>query len=131
MRPLRTAALLALLAACAQAPVARRPHEAAPAESAGQEGMASYYGERFAGRRAASGEKFDPRGLTAAHPDLPFGTRIRVTNLANGRSVTVRVNDRGPFSGGRIVDLSWQAARVLDMVESGVARVRLEILDRD
>ena len=90
--------------------------------------MASYYGKSFAGRPTASGERFDPRALTAAHRDLPFGTRLRVTNLENGRSVTVRVNDRGPYAAGRIVDLSWQAARELGMVDSGVARVRLEIL---
>jgi rare lipoprotein A len=131
MRRFRSAALLGLLAACAQAPIARGPAQERPATSvSGQEGMASYYGKSFAGRPTASGERFDPRALTAAHRDLPFGTRIRVTNLENGRSVTVRVNDRGPFAGGRIVDLSWQAARELDMVDSGVARVRLEVLAR-
>ena len=93
-----------------------------------QDGMASYYGARFAGRLTASGERFDPRALTAAHPELPFGTRVRVTNLDNGRSITVRINDRGPFASGRIVDLSWEAARVLDMLRRGVARVRLEVL---
>ena len=90
--------------------------------------MASYYGAAFAGRRTASGERFDARALTAAHRELPFGTHVRVTNLANGRSVTVRINDRGPFAGGRLVDLSWEAARELDMLRSGVARVRLEVL---
>src|SRR5438067_10572330 len=104
--------------ACVHAPVAPRA----------QDGVGSYYGESFAGRPTASGERFDPRAFTAAHRDLPFGTRLRVTNLENGRSVTVRVNDRGPYAAGRIVDLSWQAARELDMVDSGVARVRLEIL---
>ena len=114
------ALLLSLLAtACAHAPVA--PPRA-------QDGYASYYGAAFAGRRTASGERFDPNGLTAAHRDLPFGSRIRVTNLDNGRTVVVRVNDRGPYSDGRIVDVSWAAARELGMLRSGVARVHLELL---
>ena len=91
-------------------------------------GRASYYGERFRGRRTASGERFDPDGLTAAHRTLPFGTRLRVTNLRNGRSVTVRVNDRGPFHGSRVIDLSKAAARRIGMVGSGTARVRIERL---
>jgi rare lipoprotein A len=98
----------------------------APARS--QDGFASYYGAAFAGRRTASGERFDPKGFNAAHRDLPFGSRIRVTNLDNGRTVVVRINDRGPYADGRIVDLSWAAARDLDMLQSGVARVRVELL---
>jgi rare lipoprotein A len=130
MRLRRSAALLVLLAACARAPVAPEPEppEEAPRRAPAQDGIASYYGQSFAGRRTASGERFDPRKLTAAHRELPFGTRVRVTNLANGRSVTVRINDRGPYAGGRVVDLSWEAARELDMLRSGVARVRLEVL---
>jgi len=130
MRLVRSAAVLGVLAACAKAPVAPTPPppEQAQRRTAVQDGMASYYGARFAGRRTASGERFDPRALTAAHPELPFGTRVRVTNLDNGRSITVRINDRGPFAGGRIVDLSWGAARALDMLRRGVARVRLEVL---
>jgi len=129
MRPRHSAALLAFLLACAQAPVARRPpKEGAIARGPAQDGVASYYGTDFAGRRTASGERFDPQALTAAHRELPFGTRVRVTNLDNGRSVTVRINDRGPFSAGRIVDLSWAAARELDMLRSGVARVRVQVL---
>jgi rare lipoprotein A len=93
-----------------------------------EEGYASYYAADFAGRRTASGERFDPRAFTAAHRDLPFGTRIRVTNLENGRSVTVRVNDRGPYVEGRIVDLSWAAAREIGMLRSGVTRVHLDVL---
>lgn len=92
------------------------------------EGMASYYGADFAGRPTASGERFDPSDLTAAHRTLPFGTRVRVTNLDNGRSVVVRVNDRGPYARGRILDVSVAAARALDMLHRGTARVRLEIL---
>lgn len=92
------------------------------------EGDASYYGNELAGRPTASGESFDPEGLTAAHRTLPFGTRIRVTNVANGRSVVVRVNDRGPFSGNRVLDLSQSAARQIGMLQRGEARVRMDVL---
>ena len=122
------AILLAMLLGCAQAPVARPPQEQGGRSA--QQGTASYYGADFAGRRTASGERFDPQAFTAAHPDLPFGTLVRVTNLENGRSVTVRINDRGPFTGGRIVDVSWGAARELGMLRSGVARVRLDVVAR-
>jgi rare lipoprotein A len=91
-------------------------------------GRASYYGEAFRGRRTASGERFDPDGLTAAHRTLPFGTRLRVTNERNDQSVVVRVTDRGPFHGARIIDLSKGAARRIGMVRSGTARVRIERL---
>jgi rare lipoprotein A len=90
-------------------------------------GLASWYGARHAGRRTANGERFDPGALTAAHRTLPFGSRVRVTNLENGRSVVVRINDRGPFAEGRVVDLSEAAARALGMTASGVARVLLEV----
>ena len=91
-------------------------------------GMASFYGSEFAHRRTASGERFDPSQLTAAHRTLPFGTRVRVTNLENGRRVVVRINDRGPYARGRVLDLSRAAARKLGFVNDGVTRVRLEIL---
>jgi hypothetical protein len=93
------------------------------------EGLASWYGPGFAGRRTASGEVFDPAQLTAAHRTLPFGTRVRVTNLANGRSVEVRITDRGPFKPDRIIDLSRGAAEALDMMRSGVERVRVESIE--
>ena len=101
--------------------VAARRAAAAPST-----GMASYYAAKYHGRPTASGERFDNGKLTAAHRTLPFGTRVRVTNLANGRSVTVRVNDRGPFGQGRIIDLSRTAAERIDMVRAGVVRVRVE-----
>lgn len=91
-------------------------------------GRASFYGKRFAGRKTANGERFNPRALTAAHRTLPFGARVRVTNIANGRSVIVRINDRGPFVGRRVIDLSRAAAEQLGMVRRGVARVHLELL---
>jgi rare lipoprotein A len=96
-------------------------------ETVGQ-GEASYYGAAFAGNRTASGERFDPRALTCAHRSLPLGTMLRVTNISNGRSVTVRVNDRGPFTRSRVLDMSLAAARDIDMVRAGKAIVRLEIV---
>ncbi len=92
-------------------------------------GTASWYGKTFHGRTTASGEPYDMYALTAAHRTLPFGARIRVTNLANGRQVTVRINDRGPFKKGRIIDLSYQAAKQIGMIQDGVTKVRLEILE--
>ena len=89
-------------------------------------GIASYYSE---GTRTASGERFDARELTAAHPSLPFGTRLRVTNVTTGKSVTVRVNDRGPFVRGRVVDVSYSAAESLGMVGRGVAKVKLDVVE--
>jgi len=94
-----------------------------------QTGVASWYGPGFHGRPTASGERFDQWKLTAAHRTLPFGTRAMVTSLDNGRSVEVRINDRGPFVGGRIVDLSRAAAQSLHMIGPGLMRVRLEVLD--
>jgi rare lipoprotein A len=92
------------------------------------QGTASYYGRELAGNRTASGERFDPNDLTAAHRTLPLGTRLRVTNVANGRSVIVRVNDRGPFVGKRLIDVSLGAAREIQMIRSGTAQVRLELV---
>lgn len=92
-----------------------------------QSGQASWYGPGFAGKRTANGETYDPSRLTAAHRTLPFNTRVRVTNQRNGRSVVVRINDRGPFVGGRVIDLSAAAADVIAMRGSGVAPVTLQI----
>lgn len=88
-------------------------------------GTASFYGAELAGRRTASGERYDPNGLTAAHPTLPLGSEVTVVALASGRRVTVEVNDRGPFKGGRQIDLSLRAAQVLGIVKAGVARVEI------
>jgi len=93
-----------------------------------QTGDASWYGQRFEGKRTASGQAFDADRLTAASRTLPLGSRARVTNLENGKSVEVTINDRGPFAEGRIIDLSRAAARVLNMIKSGIARVRVESL---
>jgi rare lipoprotein A len=88
-------------------------------------GIASYY---WQGTKTASGEKFNTNDLTAAHPTLPFGTRLRVTNVSSGQSVTVRVNDRGPFVHGRVVDVSYAAAEELGMVGGGIAKVKLDVV---
>jgi rare lipoprotein A len=99
-----------------------------------QEGIASWYGIEFAGKLTASGEIFNPDDMTAAHPNLPFGTFLRVTNTHNGKQVIVRVNDRGPFAAARIIDLSEQAAERLDMIVTGTAPViveKINILPRD
>lgn len=92
-------------------------------------GKASYYGPKFHGNKTASGEVFDQHGLTAAHKTWPFGTICRVTNRKNGKSVVVRINDRGPFVAGRILDLSYGAARQIDGVIHGVMDVKIEILE--
>lgn len=91
----------------------------------GANGVASFYSE---GQTTASGERFDPNELTAAHRTLPFGTRLQVTNVTTGKSVTVRVNDRGPFVKGRVVDVSYSAAQALGMLQSGVADVKVDVV---
>ena len=111
-------ALLSLLAGCASHDIDPRGYD--------QTGTASYYGARHHGKRTASGEPFDQHGLTAAHRQLPFGTRVLVTNLSNNKSVVVRINDRGPHTRGRLIDLSRQAAEQLGMLRSGTAKVRVQ-----
>ena len=115
--------LLAIPAAAQELPV-----EQAAENSEIGSGMASYYGRELAGNRTASGERFDPAQLTAAHRTLPFGSLVRVTNTANGDSVVVRINDRGPFSHGRVIDVSHAAAREIGMHRSGTAWVTLALL---
>jgi rare lipoprotein A len=115
-------ALIVLLVGCSTRP----PLVQAPVYEA--VGMASYYARKFQGRRTASGERYDMHALTAAHPALAFGARVEVTNLANGRRVEVRINDRGPFKKGRIIDLSYAAARQIGMLRRGVAKVRVRAL---
>jgi len=111
------------------APVkAEPPKPPAPAVVSVSTGQASWYGPGFFGNRTASGEVLRPGTLTAAHRTLPFGTKVRVTNLWNGRSAVVRINDRGPFHGARVIDLAHGAANQLGLVASGVAKVKLEVL---
>lgn len=92
------------------------------------DGEASYYGNELAGNRTASGERFNPAAFTAAHRTLPLGSKLRVTNKSNGKSVVVRINDRGPFSKNRLIDVSLAAAREINMIRAGKANVRLELL---
>ena len=92
------------------------------------EGVASYYADDFHGKMTSNGETFNMNDLTAAHRTFPFGTRIRVTNLNNGKIVVVRVNDRGPYVEGRLIDLSLAAAKQIDLLQTGTARVRLEVI---
>jgi len=130
LMPLRAllacAAASALLCACGGR---ARVHPPAPVPSGAVEtGIASWYGRPYHGRPAASGEIYDMNQLTAAHRTLPFGTRVRVRSLESNKVVDVRINDRGPFVEGRILDLSWAAARALGLVGPGTARVRLEVL---
>lgn len=124
----------AMLAACARSTVVSHRHRSLstnreamspPEPFQSKDGLASFYSE---GSGTASGEKFDGRQLTAAHRTLPFGTRLRVTNVSNGRSVTVRINDRGPFVRGRDVDVSYSAAKTLGITKQGVAKVKLEVV---
>lgn len=96
-----------------------------------QSGVASYYSDKFNGRRTANGERFDNGAMTAAHRSLPFGTLIEVTNVRNGKKVVVRVNDRGPYTHARVLDLSKNAARQLGMHHSGVAQVKVAVLDKN
>ena len=128
--------LLLALAACAEQS-ARTPPAPAPDASGApgrvftQEGQASWYGANHHGKTTANGEPFDMEAMSAAHRTLPFGTMVQVTNKANGKTVTVRINDRGPFVNGRIIDLSARAARELGIVKSGVATVRIEQVAAD
>jgi peptidoglycan lytic transglycosylase len=95
-----------------------------------QTGLASWYGKEFKGGKTASGERYDPEEMTTAHRTLPFGTVVRVTNLRNKKNVRVRITNRGPFVRGRIIDVSRAAARRLDIMKSGVTKVRIEVIQR-
>ncbi|WP_319783733.1 septal ring lytic transglycosylase RlpA family protein [Oceanisphaera sp. IT1-181] len=117
--------LTLVLQSCGSAPP---PPVSGPVVVSAQQGKASYYGTRHHGRKTASGERFNKNALTAAHRTLPFGSLVRVTNLNNHKSIVVRINDRGPYAKGRIIDLSEQAARELNMIRAGVAQVRVEQL---
>ncbi|WP_116654966.1 septal ring lytic transglycosylase RlpA family protein [Pelagibacterium sediminicola] len=129
MKVIKAAALSVALAAGAitfAAPVSYAQQQVAVVETAS--GTASWYGGKFHGRRTASGESYNQHALTAAHRTLPFGTEVVVTNQNNGKSVVVRINDRGPFIGGRIIDLSHKAASQIGMINSGTASVKLEVI---
>lgn len=116
---------LLVLAGCGSTPKSG----GAAASGHSESGQASYYGNEFHGRKTANGERFDQGKLTAAHRTLPFGTRVKVTNTQNGKSVIVRVNDRGPFVKGRVIDLSSSAFKSLASLNAGVVPVRLQVID--
>ena len=118
---------LALLSACSRP--ALRAASSPPAQTDGEEGEASFYGAELQGHKTASGEPFDPQLLTAAHRTLPLGALVRVTNLENGKSIVVRVNDRGPYAKHRLIDLSLAAASALGFVQQGHARVAIAVLE--
>lgn len=123
------ASLLALLAACGGGRRHRGP-EGLPRKERVQVGVASWYGREFHGKPTASGEPFDMYDLTAAHRTLPLGSRCKVTNLENGRETVLKINDRGPFVRGRILDCSYGAAQRLGFAGKGLARVRIEVLEK-
>jgi rare lipoprotein A len=128
--PLLLVSLIAI--GCTSSPrfvVKETPEVITPGSSFVQDGIASYYAEEFHGRKTSNGETFDMNALTAAHQTLPFGTLVRVTNKATGKSVVVRINDRGPFLKDRIIDLSLAAAEKIGMIGPGTAEVHLEILE--
>lgn len=108
---------------------AEQDSEAADQSTFTQQGKASYYARSFHGEETANGETFNQNALVAAHKTLPFGTEVQVTNLDNGKQVTVRINDRGPFKPGRIIDLSRVAAGKIDLLEEGLAPVEIETID--
>ncbi|MGY2290478.1 septal ring lytic transglycosylase RlpA family protein [Pseudomonas sp. SDO528_S397] len=119
-RLLASCALMSLLTGCASGLIDPNGYD--------ETGTASYYGARHHGNRTASGEPFNQNALTAAHRRLPFGTQVKVTNLDNDKSVVVRINDRGPHTRGRLIDVSRKAAEQLGMLGSGTARVRVQAL---
>jgi len=125
---LRTIAILAFLVSAGPVGCGSSAQRAHQADANAKVGYASYYAHRFHGRPTAYGETYDENALTAAHPSLPLGTRVLVTNLANGRSVVLRINDRGPWTKKRLIDVSYAAAQELRFVRQGLARVRIEVV---
>ena len=121
------AAVVVSLAACGGGG-GTTPSKPTPPPSGVQYGIASWYGGKHHGGPTASGERFNKNAMTAAHRTLRMGTRVRVTRIKNGRQVIVRINDRGPYSKGRIIDLSEASARKLDMIDDGIAKVKVEVL---
>jgi rare lipoprotein A len=119
---------LCVFSGCQWLPVFPSPQSKEQGKGKTERGLASYYADKYHGRPTASGEIYNRRAMTAAHRTLPFGTRVRVTNQRNRKSVVVRINDRGPFVQGRIIDLSRAAAESVSMIRDGVVEVTVEIL---
>ncbi|MFM7349527.1 MAG: septal ring lytic transglycosylase RlpA family protein [Erythrobacter sp.] len=128
-RSVASAAVIELVPVQPTVEVTARAAPSAPAETVVGRGSASYYAAKFDGRRTASGERFDNDEMTAAHRTLPFGSRVRVTNVASGKSVVVRINDRGPFTAGRMIDVSRAAALELGLVTRGHGNVELALIE--
>jgi rare lipoprotein A len=126
-QPAAAPAVPAAMPAAAPAAAAATP---APAAASAEGGKIAYYGRKFAGRKTASGERFNPNAMTMAHKTLPFGTRVKVTNPKNGRSVVLRVNDRGPSTPDRVGDVSAAAARQLGMLRAGVIAAELQVVGK-
>jgi len=126
------AGLIALSAKTEASPAAssQPPRASGVSKEKPETGEASWYGEEFQGNPTANGETYDLNGLTAAHPTLPFGTTVRVTNLKNRKNILLRINDRGPYIGRRLIDVSKAAARILGFVGAGTAPVRVEVVSR-
>ena len=123
-------ALGAFLTGCTSSPrFAIRPQGVSQDGDSGADGGASYYADEYNGKKTASGEVYDMNALTAAHRTLPFNSKVKVTNIANGKSVVVRINDRGPFKPDRIIDLSLAAAKEIGIVGSGTGRVHLDVIE--
>ena len=118
--------VMVLVTGCASTPRQQKSAIGGAIVIAPTVGVASYYAHKYHGKKTSSGERYNMHAMTAAHRTLPFGSQVKVTNLQNDRSVVVRINDRGPFTKGRIIDVSLEAARRLQMVSSGTARVRVE-----
>ena len=118
-------AFSSLFPACASMQQAPGKLKSIPHETVG---IASFYSGKFSGRLTANGEQYDPNALTAAHPSFAFGTRVRVLNIENGKSVVVRINDRGPYKPGRLIDLSAYAAKLIGILEDGLAKVSIQIV---
>jgi rare lipoprotein A len=133
LKPLTSLLMLALLAGCSTRSDPPSPEPPAQEKAAHKHtkrvsGLASYYADKYHGRTTASGERFDQNAMTAAHRTLPFGTKVKVTNVENGKSVLVRINDRGPFVKGRIIDLSRSAFARIGSTRAGVMPVEIEVL---
>ena len=120
--------LLSQLWSCSKKEVRYEPFEPGKMVRYREVGQASWYGEEYHGRKTANGETYDMYAMTAAHRTLPFHTRVRVSNLENGKKVELRINDRGPFISGRIIDLSYSGARAIGMLEKGTAKVNIEAM---
>ncbi len=121
--------LTVLCVGCVSSPRFTMAKPAVIESSYTEEGVASYYAEEFHGRTTSNGEQYDMNAMTAAHRTLPFGTKVKVTNRENGKSVIVRINDRGPFKDDRLIDLSYAAAKKIELVGSGTAAVKIELID--